>query len=410
MKTYLVGGAVRDKLLGLKIKERDWVVVGARPEDLLKQGFQQVGRDFPVFLHPESREEYALARTERKSGKGYYGFNCNSSPEISLEEDLLRRDLTINAMALTEDGELIDPYGGRRDLADKILRHVSPTFVEDPVRVLRLARFAARFEKLGFKVANETRQLMYDMVRKKELDHLVPERIWQEWQRSLEEDNPEIFIKVLRSCDALKVIFPELDKLFGVPNPKKYHPEIDSGVHSLLSLEAASKLSSDPIVRFGAILHDLGKALTPHSQWPKHRGHEQLGLAPIQELCKRLRLPSNYRDFALLCSRFHLTIHRISELKPGTILNLLEQSDFFRRPEQLRKLLLVCEADARGAGLEGRYQQAQAWKAVMDSMKQVSVTPLLAKGLKGEQIKSALHQQRSKKIRALLPSLHTIFQ
>ncbi len=292
MKTYLVGGAVRDRLLGLTPKERDWVVVGANPEDLLKAGYTQVGKDFPVFLHPKTKEEYALARTERKSGRGYHGFKVHADPAVTLEEDLLRRDLTINAMAEDEQGSLIDPYGGRADLQNKVLRHVSPAFVEDPLRILRVARFAARFQHLGFRLADETRQLLCAMTRNGELNTLVPERVWQEWQRSLREKNPEQFILLLRQCGALGVIIPELDKLFGVPNPPEYHPEIDSGIHTLMVLQAASQLSDDPCVRFAALVHDLGKAQTAMHEWPKHHGHDQGGLPTIRQLCKRLRIPT----------------------------------------------------------------------------------------------------------------------
>ena len=355
MKTYLVGGAVRDQLLGYPIKERDWVVVGATPEILLAQGFQQVGKDFPVFLHPISREEYALARTERKHAPGYYGFQCNFNPEVSLEEDLARRDLTINAMAMNDDGQLIDPYNGLSDLNKKILRHVSNAFIDDPVRVLRVARFAARYYHLGFRLAKETRFLMYKMVQNGELMHLVAERVWQEWQRSLEEKNPEIFIYTLRSCGALRVILPELDRLFGVPSWRRYHNEIDTGVHTLMALCQAVTLSNDPVVRFASIMHDLGKGVTPMQGWPAQHGHEELGVDVILHLCKRLRVPDKYKQLAILVSRYHLNIHRLETLRSDTIVTILERADAFRRPILFENLLLACEADSKGRGLKGEF-------------------------------------------------------
>lgn len=350
MKIYLVGGAVRDQLLNYPVAEKDWVVVGATPEQLLAQGYNRVGRDFPVFLHPETREEYALARAERKSGRGYYGFECDFTPEVSLEEDLLRRDLTINAMAMDESGNIIDPYQGKNDLEARILRHVSPAFIEDPVRVLRIARFAARYHHLGFKLAEETRLLMYKMVKNGELNYLIAERVWQEWQRSLGERNPEIFITTLRACGALAIIMPEIERLFGVPNPPQHHPEIDSGVHSLMALVRAAQLSKDPLVRFAALVHDLGKGATPMHEWPKHREHEERGAAIIEQLCARLRIPADYRKLSVQVSRLHLLIHRIRELKAATIVRVLEKADAFRRPQVFDQLLLACQADAQGRG------------------------------------------------------------
>ncbi|MBA2709928.1 MAG: multifunctional CCA addition/repair protein [Tatlockia sp.] len=404
MKIYLVGGAVRDKLLGYPVQERDWVVVGATPEQLLKQGYQQVGRDFPVFLHPKTKEEYALARTERKSAPGYYGFQCDFNQNISLEDDLLRRDLTINAMAEDEKGQLIDPYNGYLDLQSKILRHVSPAFSEDPVRVLRIARFAARYHHLGFTLADETRALMYKMVKQGELEHLVSERVWQEWQRSLEEKNPEIFIHILRSCGALTIILPEIDLLFGIPNPPNHHPEIDSGVHSLLVLQAAAEISKDPMVRFAALVHDLGKAATPSFKWPKHYGHEELGVPIIESLCKRLRIPADYRKFAVLVSRFHLNIHRLFELKATTIVKILDQTDAFRRPALFEKLLLACEADSQGRGKKIDYQQASQWLYVQRECAKVSAQILIEQGYQGEAIKEALHQRRVACVQLILNS------
>ena len=399
MKAYLVGGAVRDQLLGYPVKERDWVVVGAIPEELIKQGYQKVGRDFPVFLHPATREEYALARTERKMGVGYYGFSCDFNPDVTLEEDLARRDLTINAMAMDDAGQLIDPYHGQDDLHARILRHVSPAFVEDPVRVLRLARFAARYHHLGFKLADETRALMYNMVKRGELAHLVAERVWQEWQRSLEEKDPDIFITILRSCGALKIVLPELDALFGVPNTPHYHPEIDSGIHTLMVLRAAVALSDDPMIRFAALVHDLGKGCTPVTEWPSHRGHETGGLPVIENLCQRLRIPVDYRKFALMVSRFHLTIHRFNELCASTIVRTMEQTDAFRRPALFEKLLLVCEADARGVGRNVDYPQADSWRCLFRACMTVNAKLLMEEGFKGEAIKVALHERRVARIK-----------
>ncbi len=395
MKTYLVGGAVRDRLLGLTPKERDWVVVGANPEDLLKAGYTQVGKDFPVFLHPKTKEEYALARTERKSGRGYHGFKVHADPTVTLEEDLLRRDLTINAMAEDEQGSLIDPYGGRADLQNKVLRHVSPAFIEDPLRILRVARFAARFQHLGFQLADETRQLLCGMTRNGELNTLVPERIWQEWHRSLREKNPEQFILLLRQCGALRVIIPELDKLFGVPNPPEYHPEIDSGIHTLMVLQVASQLSDDPCVRFAALVHDLGKAQTAMHQWPKHHGHEQDGLPIIRQLCKRLRIPTVYRELALLACEHHLNIHRFAVLRPETQVNLLEKTDAFRRKERFQSLLLVCMADAQGVGGPKReYPQFREWEYLLAECDKIQAKKLLSQGFEGIQLKQELHQRR----------------
>lgn len=402
MKVYLVGGAVRDQLMGLTVSERDWVVVGATKEDLLKQKFRQVGRDFPVFLHPITQEEYALARTERKISKGYYGFECDFSPAVTLEEDLARRDLTINAMAMDEDGRLIDPYQGLSDLNNKILRHVSPAFIEDPVRVLRVARFLARFHHLGFTLANETRALMYAMVKRGELAHLVAERVWQEWAKSFSEKNPEQFILVLRACDALRVVLPEIDALFGVPNPYKHHKEIDSGVHSLMVLEAASSRTTDPMTRFAALVHDLGKALTPMNAWPSHHGHENKGVSVIQRLCERLKIPNDYRHLAVMVSRFHLNIHQLASLRPATILKILEQTDAFRRPHFFYQLLLACQADAEGRGVVIDYQQAKQWRDILEQCVKITPQPLLAAGYEGKAIGDAQRLLRIKQVEELL--------
>lgn len=402
MKVYLVGGAVRDQLLGLPVLERDWVVVGSTPENLCKQGYQQVGRDFPVFLHPTTREEYALARTERKSGLGYYGFVCDFNPHVTLESDLSRRDLTINAMAMNAKGELIDPYHGQADLAAKLLRHVSPAFVEDPVRVLRVARFAARFHHLGFKVADETRVLMYAMVRRGELESLVPERVWQEWQRSLLTEHPESFIHTLRSCGVLRIILPELDALFGVPASTRYHPEIDSGIHSVMALKAAVGLSDDPMVRFAALVHDLGKACTPAAEWPSHPGHDQAGLPIIEALCQRLRIPADYGQLALMAARFHTAIHQVYDLDAEVVVSTLERADAFRRPEGFEKLLQVCEADAVGVGRAVDYQQPHFWRHLLGECTKINASICIEDGHQGAAIKVALHERRVMRVNDLL--------
>ena len=404
MKVYLVGGAVRDQLLGLPVQERDWVVVGATPKKLLNNKFKQVGRDFPVFLHPETNEEYALARTERKSAPGYYGFDCDFSPTVTLEEDLARRDLTINAMAIDDLGKLIDPYHGQVDLNNKVLRHVSPAFIEDPVRVLRVARFAARFHHLGFKLADETRSLMYAMVKRGELAHLVSERVWQEWQRSLEEKNPEQFILVLRSCDALRIVLPELNSLFGVPNPYQYHHEIDSGVHTLMALEVATSLTADPIIRFATLVHDLGKALSPMNSWPRHHGHEESGVAVIESLCARLRIPNDYRTLATIVSRYHLNIHRLQDLRASTIVTLLEQTDAFRRPQLFYNLLIACQADVQGRGKKVNYPQTRLWTYILTECAKVNPQVLIAQGYEGKAIKEALHKRRVACVELILNS------
>jgi tRNA nucleotidyltransferase (CCA-adding enzyme) len=353
MEVYLVGGAVRDELLGLPVKERDWVVVGGTREELERQKFREVGRDFPVFLHPKSHEEYALARRERKIAPGYRGFSVEFGPEVTLEEDLGRRDLTINAMARQADGTLVDPHGGKRDLDARLLRHVSDAFVEDPVRILRLARFAARFAPLRFRVAPDTMALLKRMVLANEADALVAERVWVESEKALREPDPGAFFKVLRECGALQRIYPEVDALFGIPQPARWHPEIDTGVHTLMALHQASILSADSKVRFAALVHDLGKAKTPPSEWPRHHGHEEAGVLLIEALAARLRVPAEYRELAVIVARHHGIVHRAFELKPKTVVEFMERSDAFRRPERFALALLACEADSRGrAGLE----------------------------------------------------------
>ncbi len=366
MKTYLVGGAVRDKLLGLPVKDRDWVVVGASVDDMLAQNFKQVGKDFPVFLHPETGEEYALARTERKVGPGHRGFDFDSSTEVTLEEDLIRRDLSINAIAETESGELIDPYGGREDIGKRILRHTSDAFVEDPLRVLRVARFAARFHHMGFEVAPETKLLMTQVVEAGELGTLTSERVWNELELALTYQAPSEFVRVLRECGALAVILPEVDKLFGVPQPEKYHPEIDTGEHTLLCLEQARKLTDDPAIMYATLVHDVGKGLTPPDKWPSHYGHEKSGLRLLEDLEQRLPVPKEFAALARLVCEHHTKLHRVQELKPKTALGLIESLDAIRRPERLEKFLTACEADARGrTGLESRdYPQQDYLRAI----------------------------------------------
>lgn len=355
MKVYLVGGAVRDALLGRAVKERDWVVVGATPAELEAQGYAPVGREFPVFLHPVTHEEYALARLERKTAPGYRGFIADFAPTVTLAEDLLRRDLTVNAIAQDADGTLVDPYGGRRDLDARLLRHVSPAFAEDPVRILRVARFLARFAPLGFSVAAETMQLMRGMVASGEVDALVPERVWKEMEKALDEPRPDAFITALRDCGALAKLLPEIEALFGVPQPERWHPEIDTGAHLLMALRTAAERGAAPATVFAVLVHDLGKALTPQHELPQHKGHESAGVPLIRQLAERLRVPTEYRDLALLVSRFHTHVHRALELRPGTVLELLESADAFRRPERFAAFLEACECDARGrAGLEQR--------------------------------------------------------
>ncbi|MCF6338137.1 MAG: multifunctional CCA addition/repair protein [Gammaproteobacteria bacterium] len=401
MKIYLVGGAVRDTLLGFEPKEHDWVVVGATPEQLTSQGYKQVGKDFPVFLHPKTREEYALARTERKTAPGYHGFAMHAAPDVTLEEDLLRRDLTINAIAQTADGQLIDPFNGQQDLADKQLRHVSPAFSEDPIRILRVARFAARFAHLGFVIAPETRKLMRDMVNTGEVDTLVAERVWTETKRALSEKTPACFFEVLRECGALAILFPEIERLFGVPQPEKHHPEIDTGLHTLMVLEQAARLSPDTRVRFAALLHDLGKGTTPKEQWPKHIAHEERGVPLVEDLCQRLRVPKSYQELAVAVTRYHLHYHRAAELKPATLLKLFNALDIFRRPERFELFILACEADSRGrTGFENaHFDQPDILRRARDAAASVTAKKLVGEftgAAIGEELKR-LRQQAIKK-------------
>lgn len=396
IKTWLVGGAVRDHLLGIPTKDRDWVVTGATPDVLLQQGFKPVGNDFPVFLHPGTGEEYALARTERKTAKGYHGFQFHAEPDVTLEDDLARRDLTINAMAQDDIGTLVDPFGGQADLQARLLRHVSPAFGEDPVRILRVARFAARFAPLGFTVAGETRQLMDDMVQAGEVDALVPERVWQETVRALGEPAPERFFAVLRECGALAVLFPEIDRLFGVPQPEKYHPEVDCGIHTLMVLQQAAKLSEHAEMRFAALTHDLGKGVTPVNILPSHHGHEIQSRKLVAELCERLRVPNRFRELAEHVAGYHGHIHKAKELRPQTILKVLEATDAFRKPERFEQLLLACEADAKGRlGFEERpYPQANIFRKALNVCQQVDVQTIISAGFEGIHIREETHRQR----------------
>jgi tRNA nucleotidyltransferase (CCA-adding enzyme) len=403
METYLVGGAVRDELLDYPVIERDWVVVGAHPEELLAQGYVQVGKDFPVFLHPETRDEYALARTERKQGHGYTGFTVHCDPDVTLEDDLRRRDLTVNAMARTATGEIIDPYGGRQDLEAGILRHVSEAFVEDPLRVLRTARFAARLAHRGFTVAPETLELMAEIVRQDELAHLPEERIWIEIERALGERNPEIFVQVLRDCGALAHLLPELESLYGVPQTAEHHPEIDTGVHVMMALQQAVRLSPATDVRFAVLLHDLGKGTTPAAEWPRHIAHEQRGVKLVDRVCKRLKAPRAYRDLARLACEYHTHCHRALELRGRTVLKLLQASDALRRPERFEALLLACEADARGRqGFETRdYPQADYLRRALATAQAVTAADFAAEGLQGKALGQAIRDERVRRLEAM---------
>ena len=360
MQVYLVGGAVRDERLGLPVKERDWCVVGATPDELIGKGYKQVGKDFPVFLHPDSNEEYALARTERKTAAGYHGFAFDTSPDVTIEEDLSRRDLTINALAVADSGELIDPFGGLQDLERRLIRHVSDAFIEDPVRILRAAKFAARFAHLGFRIAPETRDLMRQMVADGEADALVPDRVWKETESALAGPNPRLYFEALRGCGALRVVFPEVDALFGVPQPVKWHPEVDTGLHTMMVVEQTEKLSDDVEVRFAALVHDLGKGTTRLSELPSHPGHEQRGRKLIKSMADRLPVPRACRDLGVIVAEFHTHCHRAFELRDETVVKLLEKTDAFRRPQRFEQFLCACEADARGrTGFEHRdYAQA----------------------------------------------------
>jgi len=402
MQIYLVGGAVRDRLLGLPARERDWVVVGASQGELEALGYRLVGRSFPVYLHPESHEEYARARTESKTGPGYRGFEVDANERVTLEQDLQRRDLTINAIAEDADGQLIDPFGGRRDLGQRLLRHVSPAFTEDPVRILRVARFAARFWELGFRVADETMQLMRDMVSAGEVNALIPERVWRESELALNEVRPDVFFKVLREAGALAVVYPEVDALFGIPQPERWHPEIDTGVHVMMALRQAARQKNTSEVRFSILVHDLGKGSTPKHLLPKHAGHEERSVGLIKKLCQRLAVPNRYRELAIPVARYHGLCHKVVELRPATILQILEALDAFRRPDRFADFLAACEADARGRkGLEGDdYPQANLMRVALEAAAGVTAEPYLDKGLAPEALGEAIRQGRIKAIKS----------
>ena len=397
MNIYRVGGAVRDKLLGMVASDDDYVVTGARPDDLLVLGYQPVGKDFPVFLHPQSKAAYALARTERKQGHGYHGFVFQTHPLVTLEEDLARRDLTINAIAEDDQGTLIDPFDGVRDLKARVLRHISPAFVEDPLRLLRVARFAARLAPLGFTIADETLALMRQMVTSGEVDHLVAERVWIEIRRALGEAQPSALLRVLRQVGALRVLLPEVDALYGVPQRAEYHPEIDTGIHIEMVLDAAAKLApGDDLVGFCALTHDLGKALTPDEILPRHSGHEQRGLAPLNTLITRLKVPTAYAELARLVCHWHLHAHRALELRPGILLSLFTALDALRRPKRLEIFLTACTADQQGRlGLtDTPYPQADYLRLARHHAAQITATPFVEKGLKGAAISTALARAR----------------
>ena len=394
--TYLVGGAVRDQLLGVPWHEHDWVVGGATPEQMVNAGFRPVGQDFPVFLHPRTGEEYALARTERKSGHGYGGFTFHATPEIPLDQDLQRRDLTINAMAMDDAGTVIDPYGGQQDLEVRLLRHVSTAFAEDPLRVLRVARFAARYAPLGFRVADETLQLMRELAESGELQALTAERTWKEISRALMESCPDVFIRVLHECGALAELFPEVNCLFGVPQPEAHHPEVDTGEHVLLVLRKAAEMDLPLPARWACLLHDLGKGRTPERFWPKHHGHETKGLAAVKAINQRCKVPRDCQELALLTCEYHTHCHRALELKPGTLLKLFKAFDIYRRPERFEQFLGACEADARGrTGLEQRdYPQADYLRAAAETARTADVKALLEQGYQGAELGAALEQER----------------
>lgn len=403
MKIYRVGGAVRDRLLGLPVSENDWVVVGGSPQEMLDRGFRPVGRDFPVFLHPQTGEEYALARTERKQGVGYHGFVFHTGPEVTLEQDLQRRDLTINAIAEDDAGNLVDPWGGQADLQNRILRHVSPAFAEDPLRVLRVARFHARFAPLGFRVASETLSLMKQISASGELQTLAPERIWQETRRALLGERPSAYFQLLKDCGALEVCFPELHAQFGKPQPKKYHPEVDAGLHTLLALDQIARLGGDLAARYAVLCHDYGKGVTPQSVLPSHRGHETAGLPLVRACSERLRVPRGCQALALLVTEHHLLVHKAMELRPKTLVELLMRCDARRRPERFEQFLLACEADARGrTGLEDRaYPQADYLRRCLKALQDIDEATL-AEGCRDQAaLPDVLHKARVRAVKSV---------
>ena len=406
-RTYLVGGAVRDALLGLQATEQDWVVVGSTPEEMEDKGFKQVGASFPVFLHPKNGEEYALARTEKKQGHGYHGFNVDFHPGVTLEEDLQRRDLTINAIARDEDGSLVDPYGGQRDLEQKVLRHVSDAFVEDPLRVLRVARFAARFAGFGFRVHESTMALMQEITMSGELQHLAAERIWREVELAMKTEKPSVFVSVLRECGALEVLLPEVNRLFGVPQPEKYHPEIDTGIHLLMALDIAADMNKGAAnVVFAVLLHDLGKGITPQQEWPSHRGHESGGVPLVDDVCSRLKVPNAMHDLSRKVCLLHLRCHLMLEARPLTVLRLLEKLDAFRQPGILPDFVAACEADYRGRkGLQDRpYPQGEYLQKAYEAAANIRARDLDLTGISGREVGERLRQARVDAIAGLRPS------
>jgi len=394
MNTYLVGGAVRDQLLGLPVKDKDYVVVGSQPEELVAQGYLPVGKDFPVFLHPKTHDEYALARTERKTARGYHGFSFNTAPDVTLEQDLERRDLTINAMAMDADGQVVDPFGGQQDLKDKVLRHVSDAFAEDPVRVLRVARFMSRLAHLGFTVHPDTLALMQQLVQQGEVAELVAERVWQEIKNSLNQETPSAFFLTLRDCGALKVLLPELDALFGIPQTKKWHPEVDTGIHAMLAIDQAKNLEND--VAYAVMVHDLGKGITPADILPSHYGHEMAGVPLVKAVSKRLKVPNHYKKLALLVCQWHLHAHTIMELNPKTIEKLFSRLNAYRQPKLLEKFVQACEADATGRwGDEFQtYPQADQIRHLFKAARNIDKQPLFEQGYEGEELGRQIRQLR----------------
>ncbi len=396
VKTYRVGGCVRDRLLGIPVSDIDWVVTGSTVDAMQAAGFKAIGKDFPVFLHPESRQEYALARSERKTAPGYHGFELIIDPTITIDQDLSRRDLTINAMAEDEEGHLIDPYGGQRDLESRTLRHVSQAFAEDPVRVLRVARFAARYHHLGFSIATQTVDLMREMGKSGELDSLVAERVWSEMSRALSEPDPSVFFESLRLCDVLEILFPEIDALYGVPQTAQYHPEIDTGVHVMMALQKSAELGLDNETRFAVLMHDLGKAATPAQILPSHHGHEVRGVKLVRDFCTRWRVPKSHTELALITTEYHTHVHRALELKPSTLLKLFTNTDVFRKPDRFRKMLLACLADIRGrTNFENiDYPQADFLHQLIDDLRKADLSEIKNRGLQGKALGNAIHDFR----------------
>jgi len=396
MKIYRVGGCVRDRLLKLPVSDIDWVVTGASAEVMLKLGYKPIGKDFPVFLHPETKQEYALARSERKTAPGYHGFEFDTDPSISIEQDLLRRDLTINAMAENEQGEIIDPYGGQSDLNARVLRHVSEAFREDPVRVLRVARFAARYRHLGFTLAPETAELIHQIGESGELDSLVAERVWYEMSRALDESHPEVFFQTLRDCRVLGKLFTEIDALFGVPQTAKHHPEVDTGVHLMMALQKSAELELDNETRFAVLMHDLGKATTPQHILPSHHGHEQAGIKMVKSFCRRWRVPKAHTELALITTEYHTHVHRALELKDSTLLKLFTSTDIFRKPQRFRKLIQACLADMRGRkNFESvDYPQAEFLNQLGVKLCDTDLSEITQRGLQGKELGDAIHDFR----------------